>query len=343
MGCCGGIEGHVDYLSPVLNPSEVLVLTYNAFLRFPIVTNNGNDYKDIRVDLIVEQIARFDIVGMQEVFGSFSKRRKRFIECSKQQGFKWIISAPKPPFLSTFLVDGGIMILSKYPIVENDWFRLTKGVQSDSLATKGILWAKIQLNSNHPNSYIHIFNTHLQASYGGNASNIRNDEVRLRQVKQIKEWVLEKTKKDTFPILLVGDFNVNSRAEGDSETDEYFLLLKALDDPRWKLVDLLKERHGNHPITLGDSHLDENLNSIPMEIALTDRSDHCCNVRLDYIFYIMKEESEQVKIFPEGTAVENFFVQGFPFTQLSDHYGISARINCSFLLEEDEDDRSTEG
>ena len=83
-------------------------------------------------------------------------------------------------------LDGGLLILSKQPIIEQDSAEnhspktirnpslnlsrlplqdsivFTAGSQIDAWAAKGVIYAKIQVGSNE-DRYIHVFNTHLQA------------------------------------------------------------------------------------------------------------------------------------------------------------------------------------
>ena len=85
---------------------------------------------------------------------------------------------------------------------------------SDSLANKGILYAKIRVKD----AYISIFNTHLQASYFG-GSNYHWDisvKTRLDHIDElsnfIKEVILDRNliPNNIGKVLLVGDFNVDA-------------------------------------------------------------------------------------------------------------------------------------
>lgn len=67
------------------------------------------------------------------MFGSFSQRRDKFLEETKLKGFKYYVTNPKPKLGST-LVDGGLVIISKFPIIESDFVQFEKGIQSDALA-----------------------------------------------------------------------------------------------------------------------------------------------------------------------------------------------------------------
>jgi endonuclease/exonuclease/phosphatase family metal-dependent hydrolase len=89
-------------------------------------------------------LKEFDVICFQEVFSAFNSRRDRLIDAALEQGFKYHAVCPNPDFLSTFVVDGGLMILSKYPIKTSKFLPYrTAGVMSDCLALKGALYAKI--------------------------------------------------------------------------------------------------------------------------------------------------------------------------------------------------------
>ena len=101
---------------------------------------------------------------------------------------------------------------------------------SDSLANKGILYAKIKIGK----SYLKIFNTHLQASYFGSSESHWNISVktRLDHIEELcyflKEILHDQSLQESLSnsdeshngnpaeeledtkILLVGDFNVDA-------------------------------------------------------------------------------------------------------------------------------------
>ena len=62
---------------------RIRLLSYNTFLRPPPV-GSSTDYKDARSKKMVEEtIADFDIVCLQELFGSYTSRREKFIANAK--------------------------------------------------------------------------------------------------------------------------------------------------------------------------------------------------------------------------------------------------------------------
>ena len=79
------------------------------------------------------------------MFWSFSSRQKRLIEYAKSSGYHYSRSCPffRMFPVPEFLVDGGLLVLSRYQILEDDFLVYCKGVQSDRLAAKGVMYLKI--------------------------------------------------------------------------------------------------------------------------------------------------------------------------------------------------------
>jgi hypothetical protein len=67
---------------------------------------------------------------------------------------------PNPGFFSESTVDGGLLIVSRLPIVESNFLPFkVSGVQSDLLAYKGALYAKVSMESKG-GKFLHIVTTH---------------------------------------------------------------------------------------------------------------------------------------------------------------------------------------
>ncbi len=146
---------------------KVRLLSYNLFLRPPPIKNNKSDHKDARVDEFLKYINNYEIMCLQEVFGFLNKRKHKIIKTCFKNDFHYYSSSISPSFFSTFLVDGGLLTLSKYPIVATEFITFKYCILSDSLSHKGVLYTKIIIK----NQVLHLFNTHTQASYMGNVSN----------------------------------------------------------------------------------------------------------------------------------------------------------------------------
>ena len=274
---------------------QIKLLTYNIFMRPPFINNNGNDYKNERLLLIAKQIEEFDIVNFQEIFSLFNFRRSKLIKHSKKNGFRFACHPPSQPLLSTYLIDSGLLTLSKHKILVSKFKNFKSGAGIDGLVYKGILYTKIDLYDS--GKILHLYNIHTNATYSVifEESQRSHFEARLNQLTTIRDVVegtlklysnLDLKKAGEFKdlILVGGDFNIDARNRpvlpkdislkdsrmrrfisqlGDGEElCEYDLLKHCLSSyGRDKVVDLLERDHEKedytHPVTYGDVEKNE--------------------------------------------------------------------------------------
>ncbi len=105
--------------------------------------------------------------------------------------------------------DGGLVILSRYPIIECSAMIYLSASGSDSLANKGAIYACIRIGPSE-DDYIHVFCTHIQ-SHG-------YSETRLVQITELLNFISNIIKYDKdyiHPILIAGDFNVAAEKPGN--------------------------------------------------------------------------------------------------------------------------------
>lgn len=190
---------------------KIRFLSLNLFLRPPPICTNETDYKDARSRYFSSILLRkYDIICLQEVFSALSNRRKKIIEKAMEQKFKYIVGSPDPPILSGCILDCGLLILSKYPIVESDFFPFTEALYPDRATYKGLLYAKIQVS----NAVINLFTTHLQSKHPTTSSQKYMDYriTRRSQLQEISSIIRHKSNKDDF-IIIAGDLNVDGKEE----------------------------------------------------------------------------------------------------------------------------------
>jgi len=320
-------------------PYDVKVLSYNIFLRPPLVKNNADDFKNERLKEFINHIDQFDIISLQEMFCLANTRQRVLLNAARAKGFKYHCESVNASWYSAKFIDAGLLILSKYPILESDGYIYRSGNQIDSWAAKQVIYAKIQITGTF---FLHVFNTHLQASYfdSHESHNKINDFARADQVSEMATFIEKKTSGSPYPILITGDFNINSRETGspNNETREYKYMMETLDPSGTRLRDLLKESHnGVHPITYGDVHERVDGDKViysPKETLLTHTADHCCNLSIDYVFFGDTPSNQAENVVEVVSAkVEEFLVDPavVKCSQLSDHYGITTtlRVNKS--------------
>ncbi|KAL6046590.1 sphingomyelin phosphodiesterase [Balamuthia mandrillaris] len=236
--------------APALN-KDVKLLTYNFFLR-PLVKNKVSDYKELRLAYFMQhELPKFDIITFQEVFSTLNTRQRRLIHHAKTLGFHWKV------------IDGGLLVLSKYPIVETDHHLFRRGTQIDGWAAKQVLYAKILLTDR---TFLHLFTTHAQSSYFENADNALNDSIRLEQMREIGEFMAKKIygtgreEDRKAAVVLTGDLNVDARShrkegeeqeteqvtigqwgEVDGESQEYKEMVQCFEEPLLAMEEIVEE------------------------------------------------------------------------------------------------------
>lgn len=262
-----------------------------------------------RSTAFLKHIPDYDIIALQEVWNPRFKTLERYA----RQNNLHVVSSSSPSsfnFLSLRIFGGGLMIISKYPVADTQELVFDKGSHSDAFVTKGVLYAKLRVGS----SYVHVFNTHLQASYGHEFEATDNTYtiIRKKQLKKFAAFVQRVTANDNYPILLAGDFNVNARVAHDdgSDSKEYTDMLESLRHTSYKVVDILKEHNGgSHPITYGGNGV------------VHGEKPKVGGQRLDFVLHLEKDSSvHNLKYtFSEGKVV-TFKTEGEVFTHISDHY-----------------------
>ena len=213
---------------------------------------------------------------------------------------------------------------------------------------------------------MHLFTTHLQASYKYNndALNALNDAARLQQIAEMGAFMRRKlhTCGCNGPVVVAGDLNVNARPYSPVFTttcgvsQEYTSMMQILKESSGMHVrDILLEAHpSGHPITYGDVHIDAYGAMRPADTVLTAPEDHCSMLCLDYILLLepqtaVAEKATRIdtdivtphdyeshvttastQTMASDTKVEKFEVKcgEHPFGYLSDHYGISTVLSA---------------
>jgi len=193
---------------------EVSVLTYNIFIRPDLPLSTSTEYQDIRLEMFADNVLpHHDIVCLQELFHiPMSSRRRVLIDRAKSIGYFWHHHSSRNNALSP-TIDGGLLILSKLPIVRTDFLNFSVAAFADWYATKGVLYCLVQCGPS-PRHFMHVFCTHLQATYNKETKDV-SERVRYDQVAQmttfIDKCVRSNSHGNLWPIVLCGDLNVQCR------------------------------------------------------------------------------------------------------------------------------------
>lgn len=171
-------------IKPTLN-----ILSYNIRgLPYLIKT----DY----IDSFCKLFEQYDIILVQESFQNIFGFRSKLKDYFKNK--YWIAESGITNLLNLYLMENGLMIISKYPIIKSKFTPWIIDTLPDSLAQKGILNAQIQINDN---LILSIYTLHMQASF-----TIYNENSNIRDI-QLKQ-LLSILQNDTNKLKIVGgDFN----------------------------------------------------------------------------------------------------------------------------------------
>mmetsp|Transcript_2355 Transcript_2355/g.2313 ORF Transcript_2355/g.2313 Transcript_2355/m.2313 type:complete len:121 (-) Transcript_2355:301-663(-) len=99
-----------------------------------------------------------------------------FMAFAQKAGFLYISSLEDPQLNSTYLSDGGIMVLSRFPILRHEFMPFSFGIGNDGFTKRGIIYSEIAIGGqlhkadNKGGSLtnyarLHLFNTHMQSSH----------------------------------------------------------------------------------------------------------------------------------------------------------------------------------
>ncbi|KAI7891600.1 Endonuclease/exonuclease/phosphatase [Mucor mucedo] len=359
---CSIFFSPADYPSPIfpdkVTNSSARFLTLNIFMRPPLIKNNWSDYKDDRLAYIEKYILpEYDVITFQESFAFATRRKDHLITTARNLGYNYHLESPRK-YPWQLGVDGGLLLISRFPIRESHIIEYPRGQHSDWLSIKGALHALIELN---PERKLHIYTTHTQASYDTN--NVINEEdtmIRLSQFSLLHNFVYDTTRNDDEPIMVVGDLNVDAAVHNEtipitqpskSSSPEYEQMVEVIKgtgvkrissnqrwfEHHWKMEDLKDVVHDHytyHPVTFGDYTRNEHGDLIPAETVLTNWDQLMTVQSIDRIFW-SDRNSNRTRL--ERPQVEKFWVkdntlmteeerQNTEFTQISDHYGISCEI-----------------
>jgi endonuclease/exonuclease/phosphatase family metal-dependent hydrolase len=184
-----------------MRATQLKIVSFNIWdLPYWFVKN-----REQRIFQIAEYLQRLDaeIVCLQE---SFDVRHRRFLYESlgsdkyyASGGFEATRKAP----LARLDTTGGLVIFSKFPIIQNKFIPFNQFTHSvvERIGHKGILEATIET----PYGNIQVFNTHLHKEQRFFAHNIR--------VKQLKHILERMQEQQHLPVILAGDFNENALME----------------------------------------------------------------------------------------------------------------------------------
>ncbi|WP_371618833.1 sphingomyelin phosphodiesterase [Streptomyces sp. NBC_00454] len=289
---------------------QLSVLTYNTFLM------SKNLYPNWGQDIRAKEIPKasffqgHDVVVLQEAFDNGASDALKS-NASAQYPYQTPVvgrsksgwDATGGAYSSTTPEDGGVTILSKWPILRKEQVVYKDACGSDWYSNKGFAYVVLNVNG----TKVHVVGTHAQSTDTGcKAGEAAAD--RALQFRGIDAFLDAKNIPADEQVIVAGDMNVDSRSP------EYASMLANADLAA-------SDTRTGHPYSF-----DTALNSIANYRYPTDPRED-----LDYVLYrkgnarpanwnnnVVKEESAPWTVSSWGTS--------YTYTNLSDHYPLIGRV-----------------
>ncbi len=203
-------EGNAKNLNAdIRNNSSISILTYNAFLRAPSWIF-FRDRQTWRTKYIPDGLRGYDVVVLQEAFSN--RHRKAIIEALEDE---YPYQSKILGVNEFFSYNGGVIILSRWPILSEAQTVFTPCDGSDCMVKKGVVYTKInKLGKNY-----HLFGLHLQAQ-------VEYADARIAQFPEVRDFIERQNIPEDEPLLIAGDFNVNYYTK--DEDGEFDALVRML-------------------------------------------------------------------------------------------------------------------
>lgn len=247
-----------------------------------------------------------DVVGLCEVFGNDERAS---IVARLQDIYGFHLQGPDEDDVEE---DGGLLLLSRHPIVAHHQTIYRQCAGEDCLSNKGVLHARIVV-PNHPAPY-DLFLTHLQnpspdlpvPDSGPGKTPVDKLFLQLRHLHAF----IQANGHPERPALLMGDLNIDGQ---DVDSNSYQALRTILGDP----ADLwLTSGEGGQGFTF-DEHNSFPASADPLPVDSPRR--HQAGERLDY-FFSWAATTRLWHPVHTRTAIVNW--QSSPGRDMSDHYGL---------------------
>ncbi|MFJ3924747.1 sphingomyelin phosphodiesterase [Streptomyces sp. NPDC090022] len=200
---------------------RVSVLTYNVFLMSKnLYPNWGQDHRAREIPK-TSFYQGHDVVVLQEAFDNSSSDALKANSAGRYPYQTPVMGRSKSgwdatggAYSSTTPEDGGVTILSKWPIVRKEQWVYKDACGADWWSNKGFVYVVLNVNG----TKVHVVGTHAQSTDPGCGAG-EAAEMRARQFRTIDSFLDGKNIPANEQVIVAGDLNVDSR------TPEYATML----------------------------------------------------------------------------------------------------------------------
>ncbi|MFI9256359.1 sphingomyelin phosphodiesterase [Streptomyces sioyaensis] len=201
------------------------VLSYNTFLMSKTLYPNwGQDHRAQAI-AAADFFQGNDVVVLQEAFDNSASDALKSRAAAQYPHQTPVVGRSRSgwdatggAYSATTPEDGGVTLLSKWPIVHKEQYVYKDACGSDYFSNKGFVYAVLDVNG----TKVHVVGTHTQSTDSGcKAGEAAAD--RAKQLKEVDAFLDAKNIPADEEVMVAGDLNI------DSHGDEYPALLSNAD------------------------------------------------------------------------------------------------------------------
>ncbi|WP_055566839.1 sphingomyelin phosphodiesterase [Streptomyces atriruber] len=195
-------------------PPPLKVLTYNTFLfSKTLYPNWGQDHRAKEIPA-ADFFRGQDVVVLQEAFDNSSSDALKANAAARYPHQTPVMGRGKSgwdatggAYSSVTPEDGGVTVLSKWPIVRKEQYVYKDACGADAYSNKGFVYAVLDVNGTRT----HVVGTHAQSTDPGCGSG-EAAAARAKQFKEMDAFLDAKNIPADEQVIVAGDFNVDSRS-----------------------------------------------------------------------------------------------------------------------------------
>lgn len=262
------------------------IVSWNIFMVPPVVFKSCQQERAGHIAAYLKA-QQADVIVLQEAF--MKDINQQLLECL-QSDFPYQTTPTKKGWIKS---NSGVWILSKYPILKQDFILYKHRKGTDIFSKKGAVFAELHTGKNT----LQLIATHTQ-SLG------KFRHVREKQLQQLKTQLADVYYRDSIPQVIIGDLNVDFY-----DTSAYSALTQILD------VDDIRYT--------GSTHSWDGINN-----QLAAKYFEKIQETLDYIL-LRKTPENKATLLPVkiDTPVQKDCFCKASFNDLSDHYPLSTMLH----------------
>lgn len=167
------------------------VMAYNVWALLPGVVSKSVSE---RLGQLPAEINGYDAIVFSELFDN--SRRETFLSAIESEYPHQTTVVDE----SGSIEDGGVLIVSRWPIETSSHTVFDECVLEDCISAKGVKYARINKNGNK----YHVFGTHTQAW-----SDAEHQAARASQFQTLRSFMDGKNIPSSEPVIIAGDLNVD--------------------------------------------------------------------------------------------------------------------------------------